>query len=664
MSLLKTLFQLLIFICLLPVYAFSLAKDTVAFSVLLSGNSTPKGYLKELVQPDGNHEQWFWYNDRGRGDSLHTIFREDENGFPTYIHTRGTDYFKKPVYEDFSLTDGNAQWKNDAENESRKLNGKAFYMGLHATSGDFVKALKSGGEKMELLPYGEVSMEILEQHQVGRLRVSLCSIKGLGIVPDYRWVDDQNHFFASLSDWFSIIRKDYESYWRELLTIQKRYEQTFQRDLAKRLPEKVAGNILIRDVTLFDAEEAILRQHVDVLIKGNMVSEVAPTPLHVPAARIIDGRGKTLIPGLWDMHVHFASDVDGILHMAAGVTHVRDMGMDSSLLMRIDQIGKGALIGPRVEIKSGFIDGAGPFAAPTGALVSTQEDAIRYIRKYAAQGYEQIKLYSSIKPEWVKSLAAEAHKLHLHVCGHIPAFMTAARAIDAGYDEVTHMNMLFLNFFSDTVDTRSPQRFIIPARYAAGLDLNSAPVQQFLDTMKARHIASDPTLGAFEPLFTSRDGVMEEKNVGIVNHFPMQLQRHMRAGGEGLPVPPGMDSTYRAAFDAFLRLTKIMYDKGIRILAGTDGWPGFDLHHELELYVKAGIPPAKVLQLATYTAAVHTGKNKQLGSIRTGKKADMVLVNGDPTKNISDIRHLSMVIKDGVLYDPAKLYQAIAIKPF
>jgi imidazolonepropionase-like amidohydrolase len=226
------------------------------------------------------------------------------------------------------------------------------------------------------------------------------------------------------------------------------------------------------------------------------------------------------------------------------------------------------------------------------------------------------------------------------------------------------MNMLALNFFGDTVDTRSPLRFSLPAQKTASLDLKGNDMQQFIQLLKSKDITVDPTLTAFESMFTARDGQLEEKYKLIVNRMPAQIQRSLRAGGGGVPVPAGMNDTYLQSFEAFLKITKLLYDNGIRIVPGTDGMAGFDLQRELELYVKAGIPAEKVLQLSTMGTASYTGKSKESGSIEAGKKADMFLVAGNPVADIANIRKTVLVIKEGILYDPAKLYKAIAIKPY
>jgi imidazolonepropionase-like amidohydrolase len=226
------------------------------------------------------------------------------------------------------------------------------------------------------------------------------------------------------------------------------------------------------------------------------------------------------------------------------------------------------------------------------------------------------------------------------------------------------MNMLILNFFGDTVDTRSPLRFTLPAQKTATLDLNSVEMKEFISLLKTKNVAVDPTVGIFESMFTARDKKIDPAMLPIVDRLPLSWQRSVKAGGGGLPVPEGMDETYRKSFDVVLKLTKLLYDNGIPILPGTDGLSGFALHRELELYVQAGIPANKVLQLATLGAAQYTGKDKEYGSITVGKKADFLLIDGDPVHDISSIRKSKLVITAGKIYDPAKLYSAVSIKPF
>lgn len=639
------------------------AQDTTRYT-LVSGGMT-KGFQKTWRNADGSFGEWYQYNDRGRGDSLLSRYRLNDQGVPVFIEISGVDYMKNTVSENFQMENGIARWKNGAEDDQKPVSGVAYYSSLKANVGPFFKAMRKNGGQINLLPFGEARMEQLQLHPVKKggveTKLALVSVSGLGMTPSYSWLDEDGSEFASLSDWFSLIREGYESYIPELLAIQKKIASSYLNNIARN-NRKPFTSLLIQRISLFDARKAQLIPDVDVLVRNGKIEQVSPGKrIQVKAERVIDGSGKTMLPGLWDMHVHMG-DLDGILHIANGVTHVRDMGNDSSLLTRIRDIRQGTIVGPDVDIRSGFIDGAGPLAAPTGALINTLDEGVKAIREYATAGYQQIKLYSSIKPEWVKPLAAEAHRHGMRVAGHIPAFMTAEQAIAAGYDEITHLNMLALNFFGDTVDTRSPNRFRLPAAKTASLDLEGSAMKSFISLLKSKKIAVDPTVGVFESLFTARDGKMEERYNSIVHRMPATLQRNIRAGGGGLPVPDGMDDTYHQSFEAFLKITRLLYENSVTIVAGTDGLSGFDLHRELELYVKAGIPAGKVLQIATYGTARYVGKDKQLGSIEPARGADFIIVEGNPVTNISDIRNTRWVVKNGFIYDAEKLFEAISIK--
>ncbi len=393
------------------------------------------------------------------------------------------------------------------------------------------------------------------------------------------------------------------------------------------------------------------------------MSAVGPSAaVSVPRdADVIDGTGKTLVPGLFDMHAH-AQALDGILNIASGVTTVRDMGNDIEELRHLqDQWDSGTTIGPHVW-KSGFIDGHGQFQAPTGLYADTAEQAQAAVNRYADLGYIQIKLYSSLKPEFVPGIAKTAHSRGLRVSGHIPNGITASQFVEDGADEIQHINFIFLKFFAAKVkDTRTPERFTAVGDNAAKLDLQSKEVSDFISLLLQHHTTVDVTLATFEGMFTGRPGKVSPDYAPVLTRLPAQVQRGAYSGG--LPVTEANDQLYKDSYRAMLRMTKRMYDAGIPILAGTDATAGIMLHRELELEVEAGIPPAKALQIATFNAARLLKQDKDVGSIAEGKRADLMLVEGNPVEHISDIRRCRLVMKDGVVYKSADLYSAVGIKP-
>jgi hypothetical protein len=330
-------------------------------------------------------------------------------------------------------------------------------------------------------------------------------------------------------------------------------------------------------------------------------------------------------------------------------------------LKRVARFDDGSELGPRV-LKAGIIDGTGEFAGPTKMRVDTAEQAIHDVDWYADHGYVQIKIYSSVKPELVPIIADRAHARGLRVSGHVPAFMSARQFVEGGADEIQHLNFIELNFlFPEVKETRNRDRFIKVAEHAREFTRDKPEVREFIEFLKHHHTVLDPTVSIFEGLFCGDPTIVTPGLEDIVPRFPPQIRRSMLSGA--LEVPKGKEAAYREAFPAMLRLLKALYDAGITIIPGTDALAGYSLHHELELYVRAGIPPAEVLRMATLTPALVMGVNKDRGVIAAGKLADMILIDGNPTQNIRDIDKIATVIKGGKVYDSAAIEKALGIAP-
>jgi len=219
-----------------------------------------------------------------------------------------------------------------------------------------------------------------------------------------------------------------------------------------------------------------------------------------------------------------------------------------------------------------------------------------------------------------------------------------------------------LNFLFDTVkETRNMNRFTAVAEHARDLTPDDPKVRQFIAFLSRHHTVLDPTMNVFEALFCGNPAAVTPGLEDVASRFPPQIRRGMLSGA--LAVPKGQEAAYREAFPAMLRLLKALHDAGITIIPGTDSLPGYGLHHELELYARAGIPPAEVLRMATLTSAQVIGVDRERGVVAAGKLADIILVDGDPTANIADINKLVVVIKGGNIYYPAEIEQALGIAP-
>ena len=381
---------------------------------------------------------------------------------------------------------------------------------------------------------------------------------------------------------------------------------------------------MITNVSIFDSVNAKVLPKQRVTVHGERIASVEAEHGQPAAtgAQVIDGSGKMLLPGLWDMHQHLDADT-ACLDVAAGVTTIRDMGNS------IDDLGKlkkhieaGEQVGPRIVL-AGFIDGPGPYEGPIKVLAATPEEARQRVDRYADLGYVQIKIYSSVKPELVPVIIDEAHKRGLRVSGHVPAGMIASQFVEDGADEIQHMNFVFLNFMGDVKETRTPARFTEPGKRAAGIDLNSTQVNQFVDLLKQHHTVIDPTMAVWEATYVDRPSKIAAADATMFDRLPLLAQRRSKLAAEALPTPdPATDKLYRDSYANMVRMVKKLYDNQVTVVAGTDMGMGYSLHREMEIYNQAGIPAPEVLRMATYTAATIMKKDGDLGAIAPGKLAD------------------------------------------
>ena len=339
------------------------------------------------------------------------------------------------------------------------------------------------------------------------------------------------------------------------------------------------------------------------------------------------------------------------------------MANNNALLAElIRDFDRGEMIGPRI-VPAGFIEGESPFSARGGFVVNSADEARTAIDWYAQRGYRQVKIYNSFRPEWVEPVAAYAHSHGLRVSGHVPAFSRAERVVREGYDELQHINQLMLNFVSDPdTDSRALARFTLVGKRTQALDLDSPAVRNFIALLASRGTVVDATIATFEGMYNQRQGEMNPSLAAVADHMPLPTQRDWRSNS--MDVSEANIGTYRASYAKMLRFIGLLHAAGVPLVAGTDGYAGFTLHRELELYVKAGMTPGEAIRIATQNGARYTELEHETGSIEPGRRADLILVDGDPTRDISDIRRISYVLKGGVGFAPADLYEAFGVRRF
>jgi len=648
--------------------AASAASSQRTDQIMIQGNAA--GTQTVASTADGTRAEYS-YNDRGRGDHIVATWKVDANGVLVEYTGTGNDYMKAPVEERFTLKDGKATWKNRSENGEKAITSPAFYIPTNSPPEVFAvlarALLKAPGHSLPLLPAGTVSIEPAGGIDVpgpnGTLKLKQYLFVGLDFAPSPIWLDSEGNTFGSVSGWFSVVPKGSEAAIAPLQAAQEQAETERSLKLAKELARAPKGDLVIRNARLFDPRDLSVTPGTSVLVSGERVVRIAPdAELKVGAgAETIDAHGRFLMPGLWDNHQHF-SGVDGLLDLANGVTSARDMANDTdTFLKRVARFDDGTEIGPRV-LKAGIIDGTGELAGPTKMRVDTVEEAIKDVDWYADHGYAQIKIYSSVKPELMPVIADHAHARGLRVSGHVPAFMSAKQFVEGGADEIQHINFVELNFlYPEVKETRNRDRFIKVAERAREFTPDKPEVREFIAFLAHHHTVLDPTMGAFEGLFSGDPAAPTPGLQDIAPRFPPQIRRALLSGA--LDVPKGKEEAYRAAFPAMLNLLKALHDAGVTIIPGTDGLAGYMLHHELELYARAGIAPPEVLRMATLTSAQVMGVGRERGVIAPASYADMILIDGDPSKNMSDIRKVTTVIKGGKVYDPAAIEKSLGIAP-
>ncbi len=649
-----------------------LADTTARYTVLFDGRKG--GSEVVTVRGDGRVEVGMSYRNNGRGPDIKEHSRFAPDGTVVSFEVKGKSTYGAPIDESYTLQHGKARWRSLADHGEASVTTPVVYVpvdnSFEASAALVREALRQPGNRIAALPGGELTVrKVLDRKlESGRqsAAVSLYAVVGVNTQPDFIWLtaDAGAKFFALVIPGFArVIGEGWEEQGAELERLQVQAEHDWLRELAGRLAHRAADTIVIRNVRVFDSEHAQLLPARDVYVYRGRIAAVVPAGSAArESASIIEGAGRVLLPGLFDMHSH-EDPWNLLLQIGGGVTTSRDMGNDNTRLQQIiSQIDAGEIIGPRV-IPCGFIEGDSPYSAAGGFRVKNQQEALDAVDWYAQHGYQQIKIYNSFHPEWVEQTAARAHQYGMRVSGHVPAFMRSEEAIRAGYDEIQHINQLMLTFFvGPKDDTRTLARFYLLAEHADALDLSSARVTELVELMRQRHTVLDTTLATFEGSFNQKQGEMNPSYAAVADHVPVAVQRAWHRNSMNLTDLNA--ARYRASYDKMVRFVGQLYRAGVPLEAGTDQIAGFTLHRELELYVRAGLSPAEALQVATWNGARFTQRLADLGSIEPHKRADLILVDGDPTKNISDIRRISLVMRDGVIYLPAEVYEAVGVKRF
>jgi imidazolonepropionase-like amidohydrolase len=423
--------------------------------------------------------------------------------------------------------------------------------------------------------------------------------------------------------------------------------------------------LVIQGATVFDPQSRQMLGERTVVIDGERIASIGAMSAPAPeGAKVIDGRGKFLVPGLIDAHVHLVHVLDFAhvtgdeilpLFLVYGVTSLRDTGDEPTAETLVARHAAAhPELCPRVFTCSWLLDGDPPFHKDIGRGLKDAAAAKTAVADAALWHVTTLKIYVRADRALGRTVIEEGHKHGLKVTGHLSNY-TAQDAAEDGIDCLEHITTVF--------------DFIIPPdvrkvpNHRADLDLDNPNAQELIALLLKRGVVVDPTLSVFRNMLLLAD-LDEVYKHPDMNQVPKRLHDYWMAYPRRLNMFPATRPVRQREFKKYQELTGKLHKAGVPLLAGTDAPepfvpPGSSLHLELELLVESGLSPGAALRSATLENARALGKEKELGSIEAGKLADMVLLDANPLDDIRNTRRIARVIKGGRVIDLAALAKAV-----
>jgi imidazolonepropionase-like amidohydrolase len=426
--------------------------------------------------------------------------------------------------------------------------------------------------------------------------------------------------------------------------------------------------IALTNVRVIDGTGAPARAGQTVVITNGNITNIGETARVQPptGATVLDLAGRSVMPGLVMVHEHlYYPTGPGVygqlgesfirLYLAGGVTTMRTGGnvngfMDFKLKKLVET---GQRAGPAIDATAPYLNG--PIALPQVRELTGADDARKQVAYWADEGATSFKAYMNITRDELGAAIEAAHARGLKVTGHLCS-VTYAEAADLGIDNLEHGFLAATDFVADKQPDVCPgqqrgQQSIV------ALDEQGAPFKSLVKKLVDRHVALTSTLTVFET-FTPGRPVPPGLDVLVPSLKEDFLQRHARTAANA-------QSVYATLFPKALALERAFAKAGGLLIAGTDPTggggvvPGYSNQRQLELLVEAGFTPLQAISIGTMNGARYLGRDARIGTIAAGKQADLVVVSGDPSTSIGDVRHVEIVFKQGVGFDPAKLIESV-----
>jgi imidazolonepropionase-like amidohydrolase len=614
----------------------------------------------------------FKFTDRGTAVPLAVTFRGAPDLTPQAFEIKGQTARSVSINEAMSIDEGKVHFRTrDKQSDSAAPDGPFFtiagyapatmqmlmvrYWAGHGSPGQLA-TLPSGSVKVE--PRGQDTIRVGAKDE----KLERYTIEGLIWGRETLWFDANRNLVAAVStdaefDHFEAIRDGYESALGDFVGLAGADGMSALAEISKGISGSRASTIALVGGTLIDGTGGAPVPDAAVVIHNGRIVAAGPrSKVKVPKdANVVDAHGKAILPGLWDMHAHFEQVEWGPIYLAAGVTTVRDCGNEFEFITAVrDAIAKGRGLGPRLLL-AGIVDGTGKFTIGV-ERIDTPEQARMWTARYHEAGFQQMKIYSSVKLEEVKIVADEAHRLGMTVTGHVPEGLNAYQVIEAGQDQINH-----IDYIANIMKAPLPENASRFERFKAGanIDLESAEAKKALAFLKEHHTVVDPTLALME-FFTATTAKPPASFEPGVNKVAPELAEQLT----DVAPPTDRSEIGEKVFEKELAIVGALHKAGIPVVAGTDQTvPGHSLHREIELYVQAGFTPMEAIQAATLVSARAMGLDKESGTVEKGKRGDVILVNGNPLEDIRNLRNVEYVITSGTMYHTAELWQSVGFKP-
>jgi len=641
----------------------------VADSFRLYKFEQPIGWeVDRVTQEDGAvvRAMDFAFTDRGRRVPLAATLRTAPNGDPRHFELKGNTsrFTRVDDAVDVDPTTHHARLRVDSTSRDTTLGAAAFPIVGYAPVGAQEAMLRwwdahGRPRAFATLPNGTVRVEArgVDTVSSGGRTVALrrFGVGGLIWGRETAWLDPAGRLAALVTndaefDHFEAARPEYAD---ALPRFVARAAEDAARALRQMSPAAPSGTFALVGGTVIDATGAPPVPDAVVVVRDGRIAAVGPRArVPVPnGVAVVDARGKWVTPGLWDMHAHYEQVEWGPIYLGTGVTTARDVGNEFDFIAAVRRVlDAGEGVGPRLLL-AGVIDGRGPYALGI-QQAATPAEGEAFVDRYHDAHFDQIKIYSSLSAPVLAAVTRRAHAFGMTVTGHVPNGIATLAAVDSGMDQINHVEYLAPLMRGRVVGPNGTDSVPLFAP-------DSAWSRAAIAHLVAHHTVVDPTLALFEWALHPAREPFARTEPGVTHVAP-----ELRAPLEHSGVPAAREASAAEQMRQFVETVRALHAAGVPIVAGTDQTvPGYSLHRELELYVRAGFTPLEALQAATVVPARVMGRDGDVGTVTAGKRADLLVVDADPLADVANLRRISLVIANGRRYDPAVLLRNVGFIP-